>query len=95
MRSAPILSSTQRLLLKPLMGGEPVPREHLISHLYGSRRDGGPEYAGVAIRMAICRLRRRLAVHAIDILTIGQGRSTEGYMIDPDHVSKLAALIRP
>jgi hypothetical protein len=76
------------------MAGNPVPRDQLVSHLYGGRRDGGPENAGVAIRMAICRLRRRLAMHAIDILTIGQGHSTEGYMVDPDHVPKLAALMR-
>jgi hypothetical protein len=35
-----------------------------------------------------------LAVHAIDLLTTGKGRLTEGYMIDSDHVPKLAALMR-
>jgi hypothetical protein len=71
-----------------------VPRDELVSRLYGGRRDGGPEFAEVAIRMAISRLRRRLAVHSIDLLTIGQGHSTEGYMIDPDHVALLAGLMR-
>lgn len=86
------LNPTQRLMLKPLMLGAPVSKQSLVTHLYGSRRDG-PEYADVAVRMAISRLRRRLAVHAIDLLTIGQGHSTEGWMIDPDHVPRLAALL--
>jgi hypothetical protein len=63
-----------------------------VAHLYGSRRNG-PEFADAAIRMAISRLRRRLAAHGIDLLTIGENRWVEGYMIDPGQVDKLASLI--
>jgi len=56
------------------MAGHPVPQERLISHLYGSRRDGGPECAGVATRVVIWRFRRRLAPYRIDLLTIGDNR---------------------
>ena len=64
------------------MAGHPVPQERLISHLYGSRRDGGPECAGVAMRVAIWRFRRRLAPYGIDLLTIGDNRRTEGWCSD-------------
>ena len=76
------LTLTQRLLLELLMAGHPVPQERLISHLYGSRRDGGPECAGVAMRVAIWRFRRRLAPYGIDLRTIGDNRRTEGWCSD-------------
>jgi hypothetical protein len=44
--------------------------------------------------MHISRLRRRLALYGVDILTIGENRWAEGYMVDPDHVPRLAALMR-
>src|SRR5215475_6813508 len=76
------LTPTQRLLLELLMAGHPVPQQRLISHLYGSRRDGGPECAGVAMRVAIWRFRRRLAPYGIDLRTIGDNRRTEGWCSD-------------
>jgi hypothetical protein len=87
------LTATQRVLLAPLMRGSPVPQERLISHLYGARWDGGPDCADVCIRMHIARIRRRLLPHGIDLLTIGMTKGSRGYMVDPDHVDKLATLL--
>ena len=88
-----MLSPTQRALIEPLRHGEPVPVRRLIVLLYGCRFDGGPEDAANAVRQIIWKARRKLAEHGIHIRTVGTGRGSHGWMVDPEHRAALAALL--
>ena len=70
-----------------------MPVERLVDVLYGTCPDGGPDHANACLYNQICDLRRRLAPHGIALLTIGRGRSSQGYMIDPHHVDGLKTLL--
>jgi hypothetical protein len=88
-----MLSPTQRALIEPLRHGEPVPVRRLIVLLYGCRFDGGPEDAANAVRQIIWKARRKLAEHGIHIRTVGSGRGSHGWMVEPEHRDALAALL--
>lgn len=88
-----MLSPTQRAVLEPLRQGTPVPVERLVNHIYGARYDGGPDNAAVTIRQQIYYMRQKLALHGIEIRTIGQGRGSHGYMVPPEQATKLDELL--
>ena len=88
-----MLSPTQRALIEPLRHGEPVPINKLISLLYGPRYDGGPDDAANAVRQIVFKARRKLAEHSIQIRTVGTGRGSHGWMVEPEHRDALAALL--
>lgn len=88
-----MLSPTQRALIEPLRHGQPVPVRHLIVLLYGPRFDGGPEDAANAVRQIIFKARRKLAEYGVHIRTVGTGRGSHGWMVDPEHRDALAALL--
>lgn len=90
-----LLTIQQRLILDHLRHcrGSPLPIERLIVAVYGHRYDGGPEYASPAIRCQIFRMRKVLREHGIHILTVGVGRGSQGYLIDPDHLDRLEDLL--
>ena len=95
MTAAPgLLTLQQRLLLEHFLGlyGIPLTCDRIIAVLYGADWHGGPVDAATAARMHVMRLRRRLAVHDIDILTVGIGRGAQGWMIDPEHFERLRVL---
>ena len=89
----PLLTAQQKALIEPLRHGSPVPVPRLVATLYAARFDGGPEDAEATVRTMIYYLRQRLARHGIAILTIGVGRGAQGYMLDPDHIGRLDALM--
>lgn len=86
----------QHLILEHFLEtkGIALTRERIIAVLYGNDPDGGPDDADKAVRNHILRLRERLDAHGIAILTIGIGQGAEGWMVDPDHIMKLADLIQ-
>lgn len=89
----PLLTAQQKALLEPLRCGSPVPINRLVSTLYASRWDGGPDNPEGVVHVMIYNLRQRLSPHGIAILTIGSGRGAQGYMVDPDHVPRLDSLM--
>lgn len=84
-----LLTAQQKALLEPLRSGSPVPVDQLIRALYACRPDGGPDDAAQTVRSMIYYLRKALAPAGIAILTIGQGRASQGYMVDPAHLQLL------
>jgi len=88
-----MLSPTQRALIEPLRHGEPVSLSRLISLLYSARYDGGPDDAANAVRQIVFKARRKLAEHSIQIRTVGTGRGSHGWMVEPDHRDALSALL--
>jgi len=97
MTAAPgLLTLQQRLLLEHFLGlrGVPLACGRVIAVLYGSDWNGGPEDAATAARMHVMRLRRRLAPHGIDILTVGIGRGAQGWLVDPEQFERLRALVQ-
>ncbi len=91
-----LLTLQQRLLLEHFLGlrGIPLSCGRVVAALYGSDWSGGPQDAATAARMHVMRLRRRLAPHGIDILTVGIGRGAQGWLIDPDHFERLRVLVK-
>ena len=85
----------QKILLDHLRHcrGSPLPVERLVAVLYGAQWDGGPDHADVVVRIQIKKLRQRLSPYGIAILTIGAGRGSQGYMLEPDHLDRLEALL--
>lgn len=84
----------QRIVLEQLSRGQPMSVPRLVSVLYGSRRDGGPEHPNRVVIKTIRELRRRLRPLGITVLSIGVGRNTgsHAYVVDPDHLDKLRSL---
>ena len=91
-----LLTLQQRLLLEHFLGcrGIPLACGRVVAALYGSNWHGGPDDAAAAARMHVMRLRRRLAPHGIDILTVGIGRGAQGWLIDPAHFERLRVLVQ-
>ena len=90
-----LLPAQQRTLLDQLRHtrGSPIPIERLTFALYGHRYDGGPDAANALTRRVLLELRRTLGNQGIIILTIGFGRATQGYMLDPAHLDRVEALL--
>jgi hypothetical protein len=90
------LPAQQRTLLDEFRHtrGSPIPIERLTYALYGSRYDGGPDCAHSMTRKILERLRRSIGVRGISILTIGYGRGTQGYMLDPEHLDRVEAFLQ-
>ena len=88
-----MLSPTQRALIEPLRHGKPVPVSQLVRVLYNSSYDGGPADAAKAVRLIIFRVRRKLRGYEIHIRTVGYGRHSYGWMVEPEHRAALEALL--
>ena len=96
MSTAPsTLTVQQRLLCDHFLRtrGIPLSQERIAAVLYGATWDGGPEFAAAAVRMHIRRLRQRLEPFGVKVLTIGAGRGSEGWLVDPDHFEKLHGIL--
>ena len=91
-----LLTLQQRLILDHLRHcrGGPLPVARLIVAIYGYRYDGAPDYAEATVRNQIFKMRAKLAGHGIKLLTIGHGRGTQGYMIDPDDLDRVEGLLQ-
>lgn len=92
----PHLTLQMRAILDELRHtrGSPIPMSRLVAALYAKRHDGGPDNPEVVIRVQIHRMRAELARHGILILTIGgRGGGAIGYMIDPDSLDLVEAVI--
>ncbi len=87
-----MLSPMQRAMIARLRHG-PVPSRRLIDEIYGEREDGGPEDAGAALRVAIHKLRNKLALHGVEIETMSFGQKAEGYRVRPEHCDLLDRLL--
>lgn len=89
------LSPQQRLILDHLRHtrGSPIPMERLEIAVYGHVASGGPEGSRNVIKVQMHHLRRFLAQHGVDLLSIGYGRAMQGYMIDPDHLDRLEEIV--
>lgn len=91
------LTLQQQMLLDHFLRtrGIPLSRERIIAVLYGNDWSGGPEDAATSVRMHILRLRQKLKPHGIDVLTIGIGPGSSGWMLDPEHFAQAQALLSP
>ena len=89
------LSPQQTIMLDHLRHtrGSPLPVARFVEALYGARADGGPVTADNVVRVQMLHLRRWLAGHGVAVLTIGLGRGSEGYMLDPGHLERLEAVL--
>jgi hypothetical protein len=85
----------QRLLAEHFLNtrGLILSRERIIALLYGGDWHGGPDDAAGAVRKHIARLRQRLEPHGIRLLTMGLGQGAEGWLVDPEHLGRLADLL--
>ncbi len=88
-----MLSPTQRAMIDVLRHGQPIPSGHLASAIYGNRYDGGPDDAEHTMRNQIYRIREKLARVGIEIETVGQGRGSAGYRVNPAHRDALNELL--
>lgn len=88
-----ILSKQQAMLLTSLLAAKPVGITQLVSDLYDGRYDGGPTDPEGCIRVQIYKLRHLLRPSGIHILTMGRNGAFQGYIVDPDHQEKAAAIL--
>ena len=88
-----MLSPVQRAMIAAMRQGAPVPTERLVTAVYSSRRDGGPDNAEHAVRAQIYKMREKLLPYGIEIETIGHGRGSIGYRVKPEHCIALTALL--
>jgi hypothetical protein len=91
--SAALLSPQQRLLLRALARGHLMATEQLVAVLYGVRHDGGPDRPERVVREQIAAIRRCLEPYGITVLTIGKGRASRGFRVDPDHLPDVVKLL--
>lgn len=79
------LSDSERQLFDFLMEhvGQRVPTKRLVSHMYGWREDGGPQWADQTVRVLIHRLRKKLNGFPIAVVNEYGGyrmRRTSGWL---------------
>lgn len=88
-----MLSPVQRAMIAALRHGHTVPTERLVTVVYSTRHDGGPDNAEHAVRAQIFKMRAKLEPYGIEIETVGYGRGAIGYRIKPDHHQALGSLL--
>lgn len=89
------ISPQQQIILDTLRHtrGSPITVSRLITAVWGNRYDGGPDNPGNCIRVLVHGLRGTLAFAGVRLLTIGVGRGSQGYMIDPDDLDRLEEIV--
>lgn len=81
-------------MIVALLHDAPVPTSRLIDTLYGARSDGGPDDAGMAVRLHVMKMRSKLAEIGVEIETVGShGRGSLGYRVKPEHVGLLRSAL--
>lgn len=88
-----MFSPTERVVIASLRHDSPVSTDQIVDAIYGSRQDGGPEWARGVVRVLVHRAQAKLRTVGVEIETVGAGRTPRGRRIKPEHRAIVDALL--
>lgn len=88
-----MLSPTQRIMAKAMIRGQTVSARQMIDMLYAHRPDGGPDDPGRTVRDQVYKMRQKLGPLGIEIQSVGQRNTADGWRLAPESIERLGAIL--